>query len=121
MYRKANDLGVWIEAIEFGPDHVHVFVTNCRKYSVSALVNHFKGYSSWYIRRALLRDIEPFLLGDSFWTDGYFYESVGRVTGDTVKFYIERQQGKHWVLAKEDTVRILKKKECQMTLDCFCS
>ena len=28
---KANMLGVTIEAMEFGPDHVHIFMSNCRK------------------------------------------------------------------------------------------
>lgn len=102
MRRKAHQLGIKVEAIEFGRDHIHIFVTNCRKYSVSTMVNHFKGYSSWYVRRTLPEDIRPFLWGDSFWSDGYFYESVGRVTSDTVKFYIERQQGKHWVPAELD-------------------
>jgi hypothetical protein len=35
--------------------------------------------------------------GKRFWSEGYFYESVGMVTSTAVKFYIERQQGKHWV------------------------
>lgn len=102
MRRKAHQLGVSIEAIEFGPEHVHIFVTNCRKYSVSTLAHHFKGFSSWYVRRALPEDIMPFLWGDSFWHDGYFYESIGRVTSSTIKFYIERQQGKHWMNAELD-------------------
>ena len=96
MRRKAHQLGVEIEAIEFGPDHIHIFVTNCRKYSVSELAHHFKGFSSWYVRRALPEDIMMYLWGGSFWSIGYFYESIGRVTSDTVKFYIDRQQKKHW-------------------------
>ena len=96
MRRKAHRLGVEIEAIEFGPDHIHIFVTNCRKYSVSDLAHHFKGFSSWYVRRALPEDIMTYLWGGSFWSRGFFYESIGRVTSDTVKFYIDRQQKKHW-------------------------
>jgi putative transposase len=102
MRRKAHQLGVRIEAIEFAPDHVHLFVTNCRKYSVTELVNQLKGYSSWYVRRALPQDVSVYLWGDSFWSDGYFYESIGRVTSDTVTFYIERQQGKHWMHIEPD-------------------
>jgi REP element-mobilizing transposase RayT len=79
-------------------------VTNCRRYSVSELVNHFKGYSSWYVRRALPEDVSMYLWGDSFWSDGYFYESIGRVTSKTVKFYIERQQGKHWMHKEPDAL-----------------
>jgi putative transposase len=95
--QKLYKLGVKIGVVEFGPDHVHLFLTGCRKYSVPELVQHIKGFSSYYLRKNYGDMIRPFLWGDSFWSDGYFYESIGRVTSDTVKFYIERQQGKHWM------------------------
>ena len=39
-------LGVRMEACEFGPDHVHLFVSRCKKnYSVPYLVQRFKGAS----------------------------------------------------------------------------
>jgi len=117
--KKAYELGIRVEAIEFGPDHMHVFVSNCRRYSVSTLVNHLKGYSSWYIRRALPWDVSAFLWGDSFWSDGFFYESVGRVTSETVKFYIERQQGKHWTPAELDGMQQPESFTGQRTLDSF--
>lgn len=94
--RKAHQLDVTLESIEFGPDHVHVFLTNCRKYSVSNLAFHFKGSSSYYIRKHAWNEVRTMLWGGSFWSDGYFYESVGRVTSESIKFYIERQQKKHW-------------------------
>ena len=95
--RKAYELGISIEAIEFGPDHLHAFFMNCRKYDVPTLVQHLKGFSSWYIRNKRPDLVRSYYWGDSFWSDGYFYESIGRVTSETVKFYIERQQGKHWM------------------------
>lgn len=119
MRHKAHKLGVCIQAIEFGPDHVHLFVSNCRKYSVSKIVNHLKGFSSWYIRRALPREVSMFLWGNSFWSDGYFYESIGRVTSDTIKFYIERQQGKHWTPANLDAPILKTIDNGQMTLESF--
>ncbi len=122
MRCKAHQLGICIEAIEFGPDHIHIFVTNCRKFSVSKLVNYFKGYSSWYVRRALPKDIKPFLWGDSFWSDGFFYESIGRVTADTITFYIERQQGKHWDHIELDALQgVQYSSPSQTNLDTFCS
>ena len=30
-------------AVEFGPEHVHLFMGGCRKYSVSQLAQYFKG------------------------------------------------------------------------------
>ena len=93
---KAKSMGVGIEAMEFGPDHVHIFVTGCKNYSASYLVGQFKGNSSYVVRKECWGLIKNQLWGDHFWSGGYFYESVGRVTGDMVKFYIERQQSKHW-------------------------
>ncbi len=93
---KAAMLGVTLYCINFGPDHCHLFVGNCRNYSVSDLVKHFKGYSSYIIRKKLWKTISPYVWGERFWSEGYFYESTGRVTSSSVKFYIERQQGKHW-------------------------
>ena len=119
LRRKAHGLGIRIEAIEFGPDHVHVFVTNCRKYSVSVIVNHLKGYSARHVRKALPIEVGKFYWGDSFWTDGFFYESIGRVTTETVTYYIERQQRKHW---DEDELDITLRESLskgQTTLESF--
>lgn len=103
--KKAAELGVSVEAIEFGPDHLHMFVTGCRKYAVSELVNQFKGYISHEIRRLLPDRMILWELYRAFWSHGYFYESVGRVTSETVRYYIERQQGKHWEHGEYDAQR----------------
>ena len=96
MYKKANELNTKLAAIEFGPDHVHIFLVGCKNYSASYLASQLKGYSSYVIRRQCWAQIKNKLWGSQFWSDGYFFESVGRVTADMVKFYIERQQKKHW-------------------------
>lgn len=96
FYDKAAQLGVVVLAVNFGPDHAHLFIGNCRKYSAAELAQHFKGYSSRVLRAQLWSSISPYLWGKRFWSEGYFFESVGRVTSDSIKFYIERQQGKHW-------------------------
>ena len=94
----AARLGVRLEACEFGPDHVHLFVTGAKNYSASQLAWRFKGASARALRRDHPNHIQPYLWADcdSFWTDGYFHETVGHVTTPTVRFYIERQQAKHW-------------------------
>jgi putative transposase len=94
--QKAAELGVTLLAVNFGPDHCHIFVGNCRNYSVPQLVQFFKGYSSFIIRKTLWPIVSKYIWGERFWSEGYFYESIGRVTSESVKFYIERQQGKHW-------------------------
>ena len=96
IVEKAHDLDVHIGAIEFGPDHLHVFVVGCKNYSVAQLAGQLKGYSSFIVRRRCSDVVRRKLWGSHFWSDGYFFESVGRVTSDMVEFYIERQQRKHW-------------------------
>lgn len=118
---KLTELGVKLGAIQYGPDHVHLFLTDCRKYSVPELVQYIKGFSSWYLRKNYMDLIKPYLWCDAFWTGGYFYESVGRVTTETVRYYIERQQGKHWMHddpeARVDAGQVVK--TGQARLDAF--
>jgi len=105
-YREiAQKLGLIYHAHEFGPDHDHVFVGNTMKYTVSYLIQQLKGYSSRKIRAECWEEIKDKLWGDSFWHDGYFHEFIGRFTNDSMKYYIERQQKKHWTDEDYDYVR----------------
>ena len=119
--QKAAALGVTIEAMEFGPDHVHLFVTGCRKYSVAELVRQFKGYIAHEIRRLLPERMIFYELYRAFWSAGYFFESVGRVTSETVRYYIVRQQKKHWEHGDYDAERAVKPEAArgQMVLERF--
>ena len=94
---KVFALGITLGAIEFGPDHVHLFLKNCEKYTVPELVGQIKGFSSYYLRKNYGHIFKRDLWGDSLWSDGYFYESIGRVTSETVEYYIKNQQRKHWM------------------------
>ena len=89
--------GVRVLALEFGPDHVHLFLGNCRRYSVSELARYFKGASSRELRKAHWDRIRRKLWGSSFWSDGCFYESVGSVISEAIEYYITRLQRKHWL------------------------
>ena len=86
-----------MEACEFGPDHVHVFVSRCKNYSVPYIVQRLKGASSHRIRHELWERVKDKLWGDSFWSDGYFYRSIGSTTSDAVEYYIKYSQKKHWM------------------------
>ncbi len=101
----ARRWGVTILALEFGPDHVHLFLGNCRNYSVAQLARYFKGASSRELRNAHWDRIRRKLWGSSFWSDGYFYESVGSVTSEAIEYYITRQQRKHWLRQTREPVQ----------------
>ena len=92
----AERLGVMLVVVSFGPDHVHLFLCGCKNYAVPYLAQQFKGYSSWFVRTNCWSHVKSMLWGDSFWSDGYFGENVGRVTEETAHNYIKYQQKKHW-------------------------
>ena len=80
-------------------DHVHLFVGIRPDKSVSDIVRYFKGASSRYLFKGFpwLREYKPGanrFWGGQFWSDGYFFRSVGSTTTDAVEFYIKASQDK---------------------------
>jgi len=102
FYEVARTLDVDIVACAFGPDHTHVFISGWKNYSIAYLAQRFKGRSSYVIRKCFWERVKPKLWGKKFWSGGYFAETVGRVTSETIKYYIERQQGRHWKSEKHE-------------------
>ncbi len=97
----AKSLGVGLAGIGFGPDHVHLFVSGWKNYSIAKLSKRFKGSVSRLLRKNYFDRIKPFLWGKSFWTGGYFYRTVGAVNRETMLKYVTESQSHHW---KEQTV-----------------
>ncbi len=100
--------GVVLLAVEFGSEHVHLFMGNCRRVSVSQLAQYFKGASSRDLRMSHWERVRKKECGGALWSAGYFYESIGWVTSETIEYYIERQQGKHWAEMDYDARMRLK-------------
>ncbi len=96
MKAIAGHLGVVLAGIGFGPDHVHLFVSNAKNYSAVELAQRFKGASSRYLRKHFWSRFRNKLWGDSFWSDGYFHRTVGHVNYETMKKYVQEGQSKHW-------------------------
>ena len=92
FYSTAYRHGFKIHSLEVMHDHVHLFVDFNPSYSVSKVVQLFKGYSAYRIFKALPRLKKLYLLGH-FWSAGKFYRSIGNVTADTIQNYIEQSQG----------------------------
>jgi len=85
---KANDW--WIDKLDVEPDHVHMLVRLPPRYSVPEAVQLLKGGSSKVLREQH-PELETWLWGDSFWGQGYFAETVGRMHEDIMKQYIDKQ------------------------------
>lgn len=89
LLEKAAALEITIEKMEVMPDHVHLFVKGKPTLAVHFIVNQLKGYTSVMLRREFpkLKSRLPTL-----WTRSYYAESVGHISEDTIKRYIEDQK-----------------------------
>ncbi len=79
-----------IQQINIQKDHVHLLLQTNPRDSIAHVMHYLKGGSSRVIRKEF-PELEEFLWGDSFWADGYFAESVGKVNESIIKNYIKNQ------------------------------
>ncbi|PTM58206.1 putative transposase [Desmospora activa DSM 45169] len=88
---KARELEVTISSMEIMPDHVHLLIQCDPQFGIHKAVKHLKGYTSRVLRQEFphLKSRIP-----SLWTNAYFVATVGTVTLEVVKQYIETQQGR---------------------------
>jgi putative transposase len=92
MYEACKMNGWWISEMSIQTDHVHIVVELPPQISVAEVVRIFKGGTSRVLRKEF-PEMEEFLWGESFWADGYFAETVGKVDEEVVKRYIRQQRG----------------------------
>lgn len=97
LVAKIEELKLNLVAIEFGPDHVHLFVANCKNYAPCKIIQFLKGFSSRMMRKNHFELFRMFLWGDKFWSEGYFCRSIGETTSEAVEHYIKESQEKHWI------------------------
>jgi len=85
-----GELGCEPIAIEVMPDHVHVFTLCPPRHSPAYIVNYLKGKSA---RRILQRfpELKSKATRGKLWSRSYFVATVGNVTADVVKRYVEEQ------------------------------
>ena len=86
---KQKDYGYEVLDMEVLPDHVHLLIDVNPKKGIFTTVNMIKGYTSHTLREEFpeLRSRLPTL-----WTQSKFISSVGAVTLEVVKKYIEEQK-----------------------------
>jgi len=94
---KLGELKIQIVTMKGGPDHLHIFVANCKNIAPAELIRQLKGFSSRMIRKNHWSLIKNYLWGEKFWSEGYFCRSIGSTTTEAVEYYIEHSQDKHWV------------------------
>ena len=86
---KQSELDFKVRASDVMPDHVHLILENNPKVPITRVVGLIKGYTSRVLREEFphLKSRLPCL-----WTRSKFIASVGSVTLEVVKKYIEDQK-----------------------------
>lgn len=87
----AAEPGMTLHAVEVMPDHVHLFVESDPTLCVAEIVNRFKGRTSRVLRQEFSsrRSRLP-----TRWRRSYFAATVGAVSENTIRRYIEAQKGR---------------------------
>lgn len=68
-------------------DHVHLFIKSNPTLSISYIVQQLKGFSSYKIRKYL-----NYHKTKAFWSPSYYCETIGHISENTIKKYIENQK-----------------------------
>jgi len=89
LHQKAQEIEVTIESLEIMPDQVHLYIKSDPTEAPQHLANQFKGFTS-----RILREKYPSLRSrlPSLWSRSYYIGSIGEVSEETVKRYIEMQK-----------------------------
>ena len=89
LNEKANEIQAEIIEMETMPDHVHLLISCDPQFGIHRVVKQLKGHSASVLRKEFphLKSTMP-----SMWTNSYFCSTVGSVSLEVVKQYIENQK-----------------------------
>ena len=81
-----------IKEMEVDKDHIHMMISSVPKISPLQIVRVLKQQSTieiWKMYRNELK--KQYWIEHTFWTDGYFCSTIGEVSSETLKHYIQNQ------------------------------
>ena len=91
-YEICQRHSVIIRYMETDKDHIHYMIETEPTMSISKIVNLMKSYTTYHIWKRYPQYLrKQFWKEHTFWRDGYFACSVGNVSEEMLKKYIENQ------------------------------
>ena len=91
-YEICQKHSVIIRYMETYKDHIHYMLETEPVIPISKIVNLMKGYTTYHIWKRYPDYLcKHFRKEHTFWTDGYFACSVGNVSEEMLKKYIDDQ------------------------------
>jgi putative transposase len=90
LQAKCQSKGWQIIELAIQPDHIHIFVRVWTSDSAAEVVKELKGVTSFSLRQEFKSILSKL---PSLWTRSYFAATVGSVSAEGIKAYIEAQKG----------------------------
>ena len=87
-----NKYGINIKHMETDKDHIHYMLEMFPTLTISKIVKLIKSYTTYHIWKKYDKYLSKYFWKEkTFWTDGYFISSIGNVSEEALKEYIEKQ------------------------------
>jgi putative transposase len=90
VYEICSRYGMEIKKGNIRADHIHILIGAPAYMSVSKIAQVIKGKSSYVLQREF-KELRNRYWGQHLWARGYFCATVGAVTEEAIKAYIEEQ------------------------------
>ena len=94
LFKISDRYGYEIKEIEVMPDHIHIFISTKPTVAPSDVVRTLKSISAIELFKQYSELKKFYSRCGSLWSKGYFASSVGNVSEETVRRYIQEQKSK---------------------------
>ena len=99
LVEECKDMYVKIIRLNFESDHVHMYISIPVFQPIPYVVQQLKGVSSFKLRKEFGEYLSRYYWKKVLWAVGYFVATVGEVSDELIKSYVEKQ-GKEDVLGE---------------------
>lgn len=92
MYDISKKYDFDIKEMEVDKDNIHMMISSAPKISPLQIVRVLKQQSTIQMWRRYASELKKqYWKENTFWTDGYFCSTIGEVSSETLKHYIQNQ------------------------------
>ena len=92
MYDISKRYDFDIKEMAVDKDHIHMMISSVPKISLLQIVRVLKQQSTIQMWRRYASELKKqYWKENTFWTDGYFCSTIGEVSSETLKHYIQNQ------------------------------
>ncbi len=120
---RKHNFGIF--ELEIGDDHIHLFVDVTPNYSVAKAFQVLKGISARMLFKSFPDLLLQYFWRGHMWSRGKFFRSVGNVTSDVIRNYINGQYEPKFKFDFERYIKYARLKQkrmkAQKSLNGFCA